>query len=363
MLRPTIQRGLLSRSFYSVSTASVLTSRSRRGGFIQALIPLIGAVAPTVIDWISKLFGGGKKEQEGSGIGFDPLSLLPFPHKLLGINGPSGTAVGSGMKFVKRTGGGIFDWLGTAFNKVKNWISPLVSQGVSAAKSLIPKIREIVPQVVDVGSKVINAVQNRDFSKIGEIVDQGKDIFRSGVNIGKEVYNRGRKFGRDVYDRYQDARVLADEGIQQARELGNRVMNGAKGIREVLNHNRKLRQMEEDKKYADVVQESQERQLNQIREARNANRLMKGANYELNDGLRPYGSETTMPYYRDQPYQYRTPVVTMPNPYASAPQPIYNDYEQGQMDEEPTGSGLIRKLLKKHTRKTTRRGKGIRLMN
>lgn len=375
MLLRSVPRTMLNRTLQTGSLASAMMSRERRGGFLQFLLPAIGALAPTVIDWISNLFGGKKKEeapQEGSGIppfylkpelmindmagsGIGERKLTAFNNmmipnmtlaKLMAIAGSNGVPmIGKGVVFVKRRGGflgKLWEWGKNAIGKVVNFFKPVVTKAVDVVKRVAPRVKEMLPQIVDVGKQIYSTVKDGDFSRVGDIISSGKDLINRGVDIGKDVYNSGRDIYDDVKRGVVGTRDLAYEGMNELRNARRRAVDqyeGVKtnvrqrvqGIKEFLNQNQRLRSMEDDYRTGEIARDSAEEQLHRMRASRNASRVVASSTAEAYDpNLRSYGGETVPRMSRyDEPY---------------------DNYE---------GSGIVRNILKRNKRSMLR-GKGFK---
>lgn len=209
MLTSRIQRSLLQPNFLQVSITSSMFTRSQIGGLMPHVAPALSQL----------------------------LTGKPF--------------IGTGCRMVRHRGTGFFDWI----KKAITYVAPLVKKGWETIKTITPKVQELLPQVMNTGQQIITAIKNRDASQIGNIVSQGQDIIKKGVDIGKDTIG---------------------------------------AIREVLNHKEKIKEMEEQKKMQDVAIDTQAKEANQIRENLNANRIVTASNATaLNPSLQAVGGETT----------------------------------------------------------------------
>lgn len=380
MLKPKMKRSsMISRNFTGGSIAAMMTARKRqRGGFLQALLPIIGSLTPMVIDGIASLFGGKKKEGSGImaetkgpkqlqsmeenrrkfamkyGIPINDVSkytldkfgeLVPRqdstalkkmlndgPDNIPGWNGrrdkynqimneirpgskllemkDAGIApIGTGIRIVRR-GSGFFDWI----KKAISFIVPAAKKGFEATKKIVPQVTDVINQgkamipgvqglITDakaIGNQAIGALKNGDISKIGNIISDGKNLINKGVSVvdqGRAIYDKGKNIYGDV-------------------------SSTITSIKDILNHNQKMKEQAEANKLAEIAKQTQSRTIDNVREARiNSSVVTADHLTASNPALAVVGGDTV----------------------------------------NSVGSGLISSLLRKNTsRMIKRRGKGFK---
>lgn len=270
MLHSKLSRPFLNKNLYQGTVAQSLLSRSKQGGFLPFL-PSISSLPENLLNALIPL-----PKKTGSGL-LDPRK------KILMLKIPMSKALLATPMLRMQSGRGFFEWIKNAWN----WIKPAVTKAVEIAKPLIPKIQEIIPQAVDLGKNVIEAIKNKDTSQIGTFINQGKDLFNKGLNIGKDV------------------------------------VGGVKSIKDIIEDNRRLKQLKEEEKTNKNIQESNIKSLNSIREGQTAEKIIRASNLTAETpSIQSVGGETVKPV---------------------------------------TGTGLVTKLLRKHG-KALMRGRGFKKM-
>jgi len=268
MFQPKLTRNFYDRGAYASSYASIMSSRQRAsrqdGGFLQALIPIATALAPTVIDLVSGLFkkrgNGFRNKKQGRGVSrYQDLITQQTkynPTVQYYTKGPTKYEM-MPMRLMNR-GSGLADGL----RKLVGWIKPAISKGWELAKNIIPKIApafDTFKQVVTdakpiysdakiLGSDAWQALKNRDFNKIGDIYKRGK-----------EIYDRSEPLRGNVKD-------LIDQG-----------KTGYKSIRDILKEKETINKDVQAKSLENIVRESAERTMNQFQQMKNTLATNKSA--------------------------------------------------------------------------------------
>lgn len=105
----------------------------------------------------------------------------------------------------------------SGISKFFSWIKPVASKAWEVFKNIIPKADALIPKIGEFGEKVFDAVKKKDGSKISELFNQGSEIGKEVIKTGKEGY---------------------------------------KSIKEILEHNRKMKELGDKSKNIDIAKQT-----------------------------------------------------------------------------------------------------------
>lgn len=116
----------------------------------------------------------------------------------------------------------------SGLSKFFSWIKPMATKAWTTVKNIIPKIGDIIPQIGKFGEKAFEAIKKKDTSKIGELVSEGQKIGQQVLETGKDGY---------------------------------------KSIKDILEHNRKMKEVGDKARTLDIAKQTYEDQQTRAREA------------------------------------------------------------------------------------------------
>lgn len=260
MFKPRLSGPLTNRNFFSTTGAiSSMAGRFRPDLF-------------SMQDILSQSSG-----QKGGYLPFKQMSKAHYLHI------PRSRHLYSSRVITMR-GKGFFD----SISKIWNWIKPGIKKATEIITPLIPKIKEVLPQAMNLGKDIVSSIRDGKTENITTLLDRSKDLFNKGKDIATDV------------------------------------VGGVRSVSEILKKNNNLRKQRAEETQAQLVNDSNAKALNNIRERAMAERQVVGQKISAsNPNLEQVGSDSGV-----------TPAV---------------------------GSGFVTKLLKKNAKRFMK-GRGIKFI-